>query len=391
MLAIMTIANRETISVDIQVTDLDQAPLISSRNTAGHGLCTAATLCYNGAFAPSTAASPAGLLLRLRNMSSVPCAPHPKTGPCPGSHIGPSMLGWSIRSMAGGSPKFADVPPSAIVFRPNGSLAELNGTEDPRITLDPSTGVFLLAYTAFGRNPGGGVHLVLSLASTKTPGVTSSWVRHGPAVQGYPNRTKSGAMLLRPHPLPSFLIFLDTESKSATLAVSTDASRTSWRVARLYGASFISPRPGLFDSALTEPGPGPLPLSDGVHWIWFYNGSEENRNGTRFRPGCYQSIKTMYSVGWVLLRVAPSGLDLEIVERAATPLLTPAEVGDWALGGGTGVLCKQPNIVFVEGAESLTREGGADRFRIYFGAADATEGSAEVTVRLTARVRATAI
>jgi hypothetical protein len=37
-------------------------------------------------------------------------------------------------------------------------------------------------------------------------------------------------------------------------------------------------------------------------------------------------------------------------------------------------------VVFVEGAEALGQLQGKDRYRIYFGAADATEGSAVVEV-----------
>lgn len=85
----------------------------------------------------------------------------------------------------------------------------------------------------------------------------------------------------------------------------------------------------------------------------------------------------MYQIGWVLLKIAPSGLDLEVVQRARVPLLSPAQVGGWALGSAPA-LCKQPNIVFVEGAETL----GGDRFRLYYGAADATEGSAKVAVHI---------
>ena len=89
------------------------------------------------------------------------------------------------------------------------------------------------------------------------------------------------------------------------------------------------------------------------------------------------SPQQVYSVGWMILEAADSdpSLGLRIVQRAEKPVLTPSEVGGWALGDAPA-LCKQPNIAFVEGAEVL----GGDRFRVYFGAADATEGSAVVAV-----------
>ena len=42
-------------------------------------------------------------------------------------------------------------------------------------------------------------------------------------------------------------------------------------------------------------------------------------------------------------------------------------------------LCNVPNVVFLEGAEPL----GKDRFRVYFGAGDATIGSALIQVVMT--------
>lgn len=98
----------------------------------------------------------------------------------------------------------------------------------------------------------------------------------------------------------------------------------------------------------------------------------------QYRDGCYLPIKTVCSVGWMILEADDSDpkVGLTVVQRASKPLLTPAAVpGGWALGQAPA-LCKQPNIVFVEGAEAL----GKNQFRIYFGAADATEGSAVVQV-----------
>ena len=81
---------------EFRVVEVDKAPIISSGNAAGSGRCTAATLCYNSAFAPATAGSAAGLLLRMRNMT---IAEGPREGKRPpvGSSMGPSVLGWSVR------------------------------------------------------------------------------------------------------------------------------------------------------------------------------------------------------------------------------------------------------------------------------------------------------
>lgn len=232
--------------------EVDQTPLISSANPAGSGRCTAATLCYNSAFAPASRSSAPGLLLRMRNMT---IAEGPRQGKRPpASSSGPSMLGWSHRA---GDGKFADVAPPAIVFQP-ANAHETNGTEDPRVALDAETGTYVLAYTAFSQladpERGWKNNIELSVAATKTPAVAASWQRHGAAIKGFANNTKSGAMLLRKHPLPSYLIFLDTETKSAHLAVSTDRDHLVWRP-RAGNAPFMAPRAsGMFDDALTEPG-----------------------------------------------------------------------------------------------------------------------------------------
>ena len=150
----------------------------------------------------------------------------------------------------------------------------------------------------------------------------------------------------------------------------------------------MAPRaPGMFDDHLTEPGPPPLPLaSDGTgpqRWVFFYNGAA---NATalhmpQYRDGCYLPIKTVYSVGWMVVEAVDHDptVGLKVVQRASKALLTPTEVGEWALGQAPS-LCKQPNIVFVEGAEAL----GKNKFRIFFGAADATEGSAVIHVQVEA-------
>jgi predicted GH43/DUF377 family glycosyl hydrolase len=92
----------------------------------------------------------------------------------------------------------------------------------------------------------------------------------------------------------------------------------------------------------------------------------------------YQPIKTVYSIGWARLKV---GTDLKrpslsVVERATEPIIWFNET-QWTLGKQPWP-CKQPNIAFVEGAEAL----GDDVFRLYFGAADASEGTAIARVRV---------
>ena len=86
----------------------------------------------------------------------------------------------------------------------------------------------------------------------------------------------------------------------------------------------------------------------------------------------------MYSIGWAVLKASsdPENPSLSVVERASKPILE-WNATQWTLGKRPWP-CKQPNIAFVEGAEAL----GDDSFRLFFGAADASEGTAIVRVML---------
>ena len=250
-------ATRVTVSAVLE----SPTPILSAQNAAGKGRCTAASFCYNAAFVPKHGDQPAGILARLRNLSA--------------GYLGPSRLGWAPTDAKG---RAGDMTPRDIVFGPAPGLAvENNGTEDPRVALDPSTGIYHLAYTAFdAKQKGDGVassaaaapYVALHLATSRTPNVVGSWVRSGPAfpwLNGHiqSNHTKSGAMLIRPKP-PHYIIFLHTQVSSAFVATSSDL--VHWRP--LGSEPLLAPRPGLFDSHLTEPGPPPMQLSDGT-WIFF--------------------------------------------------------------------------------------------------------------------------
>jgi hypothetical protein len=269
----------------VVTAELSPDPLLSGRNPAGKGRCTAASFCFNAAFVPASAATQhtAGILVRLRN----------HTG---GQDVGPSKLGYATLRSSGKADDVEcdDLAPDGIVFGPEPGLAvERNGTEDPRVAYDERTGVYHLTYTAFeGRDKDEEVsqppYVALHLATSTRPAVPGSWERHGPAfrwLDGHiqTNHTKSGAMLIGAVAEgPHYMIYLHTLVSSAFVATSEDLR--TWRP--LGTEPILAPRAGRFDSHLTEPGPPPLPLSDGS-WIFFYNGSAENEdNATKIYDGC---------------------------------------------------------------------------------------------------------
>ena len=112
------------------------APLLSAGNPHGKGRCTAGSFCFNAAYVPGHATQPAGILARLRN----------HTG---GENVGPSQLGFAAVHPSHGGVVCDDMTTSDIVFQPEIQL-ERNGTEDPRIALDASTGTYHLTYVLQG-------------------------------------------------------------------------------------------------------------------------------------------------------------------------------------------------------------------------------------------------
>jgi hypothetical protein len=105
------------------------------------------------------------------------------------------------------SPKFSPLTKESIVFEPVDKPPlndDFKGTEDPRVAMDPKTGIYYMFYTCFHKGiypEGAGGSLCL--ASTKDPTKDSaSWTRHGTA---FPGNHKSGALLIRDSP-PHYLI-----------------------------------------------------------------------------------------------------------------------------------------------------------------------------------------
>lgn len=72
-----------------------------------------------------------------------------------------------------------------------------------------------------------------------------------------------------------------------------------------------------------------------------------------------------------------AGVPRQVISRASAPLMTP----DLAYQtGGAPFTCNVPNVVSVEAAHATATP---DVFRVYFGGADATVGTAVVTVTST--------
>jgi predicted GH43/DUF377 family glycosyl hydrolase len=157
--------------------------------------------------------------------------------------------------------------------------------------------------------------------------------------------------LLRPAP-PHYLLW-----GAGVVRIATSPDPTAWPDP---GPILLAPRPGHFDSLLVESGPPPLPLSTG-DYLFFYNSASA---GWPEAPG------SGYHPAWAIL---DGSNPARIRQRAEAPLMGPARAWE---RGRPPFLCNAPRVVFLSAAVPLSQ----DRFRVFFGAADAAVGTAVVVV-----------
>jgi beta-1,2-mannosidase len=198
------------------------------------------------------------------------------------------------------------------------------GCEDPRLVrID---GRFYLTYTAYD---GQTARLCLAMSDR-----LDDWTRLGPL---FPERgwTKSGAILDQPIGGRYWMYFGDTH-----LWAAHSADLQHWEVV---DAPVLSPRPGMFDSRLVEPGPPPLLTPDGI-WL-IYNSAD---------------VELRYAVSQVLFAADDP---TRVIWRAEAPLLEPTTADE--------IEGQVPSVVFAEG---LVRFRG--QWLLYYGMADSRIGVA---------------
>lgn len=181
------------------------------------------------------------------------------------------------------SPKFAPLTAKSIVFEPVDKPPlndDFKGTEDPRVAMDPKTGIYYMFYVrlpvrlgflslsvcssvapglcqtcfhkgTYSEGAGGS----LCLASTKDPTSSSSWTRHGTA---FPGNHKSGALLIRDSP-PHYLI-----SGAGEIHIAKSDNLLKWELGPLFINDTAWGNPNV------EAGPPPMKLSDG-NYVFFHN------------------------------------------------------------------------------------------------------------------------
>jgi predicted GH43/DUF377 family glycosyl hydrolase len=316
----------------VHVTHLPPLPIIS---------WSLGTSAFQQAFNPSwvdPSCGRSGLLVRAQN-----CTPTPGACTfCSGPGANASVLAFA-EALPDGT--YSPITAASVVLAPS-DASDAWGTEDPRLHRDPRDGLYYLFYTAYT-----GASVLLSLATTLDPTDPRAWRRHGPvfpSLQG----SKSAALLLRPPPDPHLLLW-----GAGVVRAARSRDPAAWPDP---GPVILAPRPGRFDSLLVESGPPPLRLSTG-DYLFFYNSASD---GWPDAPG------SGYHAGWAVLdRADPA----RVRQRAAEPLLGPRR--PWERGTPPWA-CNAPAVVFLSAAAPL----GGDRFRVYFGAADAVVGTAVVAV-----------
>jgi predicted GH43/DUF377 family glycosyl hydrolase len=231
------------------------------------------------------------------------------------------------------------------VFGPEAPYEKGGGTEDPRLV--EMQGTYYLTYTGYDNVDGVGPgkrDAQLCLATSRD---LIHWVRHGvilPAYRGAWNVgwTKSGALLAEKINGKYWMYYMgDASDTGGQMGVASSDDLVHW--ASALNHPVISPRPGYFDSKLTEPGPPPVMTPGGI--LLVYNGADDN---------------LVYSTGWVLFDKADP---TKVIARADKPIFHPVET--WEKIG------QVPNVVFVEG---LVRRG--KRWLFYYGGADKNIGAA---------------
>lgn len=237
-------------------------------------------------------------------------------------------------------------PPAVPVYAPR-FLTDY-GTEDPRLTLDPATGLYHLFYTCYSSSIG--PRLCHATTADPTAPYPGAWTRHGQVFPDAGAGTKSGALLIRPSP-PHYLIW-----GAGTIHLATSDDLYNWTTVN---STYITPRGSAFDNELVEAGPSPMLLNDG-NYIFFHNSDN--------------STHACYNAEWSVI----SGADPTLVlQRAPLPLISPTQ--DWELGNAPAE-CNVPCVVFLEAATPIL--GQPNEFDVWFGGSDAVIGTARVKINI---------
>jgi beta-1,2-mannosidase len=227
------------------------------------------------------------------------------------------------------------------VLAPAEDYEKDGGVEDPRLVRFGDT--YYLTYTGYNKKDA-----QLCLATSKD---LIHWDRKGVILPAYKGRwnvrwTKSGAIVPEKINGKYWMYFLGTSADNKDqMGLANSNDLIHWTEAT--EKPVLPAREGQFDSRVVEPGPPPIVTERGI--VLIYNGADD---------------KLVYRTGVAVFdRNDPSRL----ISRTDAHVFSPEN--DWEIIG------QVPNVVFVEG---MVRQ--AQRYLLYYGAADKYVGVAEVAI-----------
>lgn len=219
------------------------------------------------------------------------------------------------------------------------------GVEDPRLVEDEN-GRYILTYTAYDGN--------LARLCVATSENLLHWTKRGLAFKRHANLwSKSGAIITKQEGYQfiaaringNYIMYWgDTD-----IFMATSDDLVNWNPVFDSGGELLkifSPREGMFDSDLVEPGPHALLRDDGI--LLIYNSRNKRAGGDQNLPD------GNYAAGQILLNAKNPA---EVIGRSETWFLTPDK--NYEITGQVN------NVCFVEGLVNFN-----NRWFLYYGTAD---------------------
>ncbi len=261
-----------------------------------------------------------------------------------GKHAGTSRLGLAVSD---DGLHFERLPKP--VFFPDEDDMNIyeweGGVEDPRLVEDEN-GRYILTYTAYDGN--------LARLCVATSENLLHWTKHGLAFKRHANLwSKSGAIITKQEGYQfiaaringNYIMYWgDTD-----IFMATSDDLVNWNPVFDSGGELLkifSPREGMFDSDLVEPGPHALLREDGI--LLIYNSRNKRASGDQNLPD------GNYAAGQILLNAKNPA---EVIGRSETWFLTPDK--NYEITGQVN------NVCFVEGLVNFN-----NRWFLYYGTAD---------------------
>eukprot|EP01121_Diplochlamys_sp_Union-15-3_P004032 TRINITY_DN13_c0_g1_i1.p2 TRINITY_DN13_c0_g1~~TRINITY_DN13_c0_g1_i1.p2 ORF type:complete len:344 (-),score=69.43 TRINITY_DN13_c0_g1_i1:93-1124(-) len=302
----------------VELTSIGKTPVISHVNPKGQGY-TPCNLTFNPAWLPPSSGLPrTGLLVRAAE--------------CPNDYGGSND--HIMFAPCDDTGKCGDLEP-AVLFG--------GGAEDPRVVF--YEGFYYNYYYAPGTEP-----YTVKLAKTKTPLNATSW-EHVATLPWHRN----GCLLLRDQP-PHYVLYGEGPDPLPGIGIASTMDLIEYKT---INSTFLLPLGPELNEIKLEAGTPPVKLSTG-DYLHFYAAAT---------PGWVAHGN--YTAGYIIL----SGEDpTKILQRSTEHIMVPLLPYEQ---GTDGYPWSRHNVVFLC---SAVPTGKIDEFRLWFGAADASVGTAIVQV-----------